>query len=76
MMDKTVLTVVRLALEVLSERALSILAMFMSFILACWLMYEPSLERLGMGTVFAFFSYLMVNIRERKHNERPEGPGA
>jgi Ca2+/Na+ antiporter len=55
---------------------LSILAMFMSFILACWLMYEPSLERLGMGTVFAFFSYLMVNIKERKQNERPEGPGA
>jgi hypothetical protein len=72
-MDKTVLTVVRLALEVLSERVLTILALFMSFILACWAMYDPTLERVGMGTAFSLFSYLMVKVKE-KTDERPERP--
>jgi small-conductance mechanosensitive channel len=66
-MDATVLTIVRLALNVLSERLLTILALVMSFALACWTMVDPMLERLGMSAFFAMFSYLLVRLKERKY---------
>jgi hypothetical protein len=65
-------TLIRLALEVLSDRLMAILSLSMSFVLACWTMYDPTLERLGMSAFFAMFSYLIVKIKE-KSDARPEG---
>jgi len=64
---------VRLALEVISERLLVILAMAANMALACWTMWGLGWERLVAMTVFAIFSYLIIKM-ERKQNERKERP--
>jgi|GEM_PF-1151423 hypothetical protein len=63
---------VRLALAVISERMLSVLALGLSFSLACWTMWDPRWERLGTMAFFSIFSYLLINIKERNTNERHE----
>ena len=63
---------VRLALAVISERMLSVLALGLSFSLACWTMWDPRCERLGTMAFFSIFSYLLINIKERNTNERHE----
>jgi RsiW-degrading membrane proteinase PrsW (M82 family) len=63
---------VRLALAVISERMLSILALGLSFSLACWTMWDPRWERLGTMAFFSIFSYLLINIKERTTNEKHE----
>lgn len=60
---------VRLALQVISDRLLTVLGLSMSFVLACWTMYFPTWERLGMAAFFALFSYLIVNVKERNRDE-------
>jgi hypothetical protein len=71
-MDGAILRFVRLALEVLSDRLLTVLGLSMSFVLACWTMKEPTLERLGMSAFFAMFSYLIVKTKERKDDARSQ----
>jgi len=64
-----VLKVVRVAMEVISMRLLTILSMAMSFGLALWTMLEPSWERMAMAAFFAVCVYLpCINI-ERLRNE-------
>jgi len=65
-------TVIRLALKVISDRLLVILALALSFSLACWTMYDPQLERLGTMAFFSIFSYLLLNTRKRETNESTE----
>lgn len=59
----------RLAMDVVTMRLLSILAMFMSFLLAAWAMYEPLWERMAMAGFFAVCIYLPCISWERKRNE-------
>jgi membrane protein YdbS with pleckstrin-like domain len=64
-----VLKVVRVAMEVISMRLLTILSMAMSFGLALWTMQEPSWERMAMAAFFAVCVFLpCINI-ERIKNE-------
>jgi hypothetical protein len=70
-----VIAFVRLALEVVMGRLLVILALFLSFGLACWVMYEPGWERLATMAFFSIFSYLVINIKERNRDEKPQGSG-
>ena len=63
------ITLVRLALAVITDRLLIILALTLSFSLSCWAMYDPRYERLGVMAFFCFFSYLVVNTKERVKNE-------
>ena len=65
-------TLIRLALKVISDRLLTILALLLVFSLSCWTMYEPQLERLGTMAFFSLFSYLLLNNRKREPNEKPE----
>jgi hypothetical protein len=60
---------IRLALKVISDRLMVILALALSFSLACWTMYEPTVERLGTMVFFCLFSYLLLNTRKREPNE-------
>jgi hypothetical protein len=60
-----VIAFVRLALNVIMGRLLVILALFLSFGLACWVMYAPGWERLATMAFFSIFSYLCINIKER-----------
>jgi hypothetical protein len=59
------IALVRLALRIISDRLLVILALALSFSLACWSMYDPIWERLATMAFFSIFSYLVINIRER-----------
>ena len=66
------IALLRLALAVLADKVLTIVALYMSFGLACWTMWWPTYERLGMSAFFALFSYLMVKTKE-KHDARSDG---
>lgn len=69
-----VIAFVRLALDVMLGRLLVILAMFLSFGLACWVMYAPNWERLATMAFFAIFSYLCINIKERIQHGKEQAP--
>lgn len=64
--------IIRLALSILSERLLAVIALLLSFGLACWSMYDPTWERLATMAFFSVFSYLLINSRKRETNEKPE----
>jgi hypothetical protein len=59
---------IRIALETLTERSLTLVAMAMTFALSCWTMYEPSYERMAMAAFFAISVFLPSVHRERKQN--------
>lgn len=64
------LKIVRMAMEVISLRLLTILSMAMSFALAVWTMLEPSYERMAMAAFFAVCVYLpCINIERGKKND-------
>lgn len=63
---------IRIALSVINDRLITILALIATFVLSLWIMREPDLIRLGAGVIFAIFSYLLVRNKEKKDggNER------
>jgi len=63
------LKIVRMALEIISMRLLTILSMVMSFLLAVWTMFEPSWERMATSAFFAVCVYLPCISFERIKNE-------
>jgi hypothetical protein len=63
------LKIVRMAMEIISMRLLTILSMAMSFALAVWTMFEPSWERMAMAAFFAVCVYLPCISMERVKNE-------
>ena len=70
MSEGMILRIVRMAMEVLSMRLLTILSMAMSFALAVWTMFEPSWERMAMAAFFAVCVYLpCINIERGKKND-------
>jgi len=64
-----ILKIVRMAMEIISMRLLTILSMAMSFALAVWTMLEPSWERMAMAAFFAVCVYLPCISMERVKNE-------
>jgi len=66
------IALVRIALNVITDRLLVILALGLSFSLACWTMYFPTWERMGTMAFFSIFSYLVINIKERNQHEGHE----
>ena len=64
--------VIRLALSVLTDRLLIILAQGLAFGLAIWVMWYPDPLRLGTMTVFVIFAYLLLRIKESKHEVTQE----
>jgi protein-S-isoprenylcysteine O-methyltransferase Ste14 len=68
--QKESIRMVRIALEIVSMRLLTILAMGMSFLLACWAMWIPSWERMAMAGFFAVCVFLpCISWEWRKSNE-------
>ena len=63
------LKVVNLALKVLSERLLTLLALLTSFALGCWTMWGPEWERVVTLAIFVLFAYLLVYSKERTRHE-------
>lgn len=65
--------VLRLALSVLSDKVLVVLAMSMTFGLACWSMWGPSVERVVTLAIFCVLAYLLTRARKEKQREDDEG---
>jgi hypothetical protein len=59
-------TLVTIALRVISNRLITILALLTSFGLGCWTMWDPKWERVTTLAIFVLFSYLLVKVEERK----------
>jgi len=60
---------VRLALAVITDRLITILALVASSIMCGWTMWNPMWERVVTLAIFVVFSYLVVNTKERNKNE-------
>ena len=66
-MDATV--IIRLALEVISNRLITILALLTSCGLACWVMWGPDWERVTTLAIYVIFSHLTVRTKEKRNEE-------
>jgi hypothetical protein len=69
-MDAT--SIIRLALVVISDRLITILALLTSFGLGCWTMWGLGWERVTTLAIYVIFSYLLVRIKERKNGNSTE----
>jgi len=67
------ITLIRLALVVISDRLITILALLASSIMCGWTMWNPMWERVVTLAIFVVFSYLVVNTKERNKDEKPKG---
>lgn len=72
-MDDSILKVIRLALEVITGRLITILGLSMSCGLACWTMWEPIWERVTTLLIFVIFTYLVVRTKEKPRELHSEG---
>ena len=66
MTEAAAIAVIRLALRALAERILSMMALAMTFGLACWAMYDPNYQRNGMAAFFAVAVFLPCVWRDRR----------
>jgi hypothetical protein len=64
-MDAT--AIIRLALEVISNRLITILALLTSCGLACWVMWGPDWERVTTLAIYVIFSHLTVRTKEKSN---------
>ena len=64
--DASVLRVLRVALGVITDRLLSILALAMTFGLSAWTMNDPTWERMAMAAFFATFVFIPALLHDRK----------
>jgi len=69
MVDGAAIRIINVAMDILSHKALTFLALLFSFVLACWAMVAPTWERMAMAGFFAVFVYLPCMIVERKSHE-------
>lgn len=82
-MDVSVIALVRMALAVVTARLLTLMGLWMTFGLAAWAMYAPSMERLYIAGGFAVLVYIpsltketrgpkKEPARERSQQQEPE----
>lgn len=71
-MDAAILKTLRLALAVISDRLISILALLTSFGLGCWVMWGLGWERVTTLAIYTFFAYLLVRTKEHKNAVHPQ----
>ena len=63
------IALVRLALNVITDRLITILALIASSVMCGWTMWNPMWERVTTLAIFVVFCYLIVNVKERTKNE-------
>ena len=71
-MDAT--QIIRLALGVITDRLITILALLTSCGLACYTLLVGGWERVATLAIFTFFAYLTVSSKETRHESREEAP--
>jgi hypothetical protein len=74
-MNEVVLQFVRLALQILSDRLLTIIVLVLCFTLAWYTVTHPDLIRLGTTMLFSVFSYLLIKNKEGKQDGIPRQEG-
>ena len=65
-------SIIRLALEVISDRLITILALLTSCGLGCWTMWGPTWERVATLAIYVVFSYLTVRAKEQTNGTNPQ----
>jgi len=65
-------SIIRLALEVISDRLITILALLTSCGLGCWTMWGPTWERVATLAIYVVFSYLTVRAKEQSNGTNPQ----
>ena len=65
-MDASVIALVRMALAVVTARLLTLMGLWMTFGLAAWAMYAPSMERLYIAVGFAVLVYIPSLTKETR----------
>ena len=74
-MNEVVLQFVRLALEILSDRILTIIVLVLCFALAWYTVTNPDIIRLGTTMLFSIFSYLLIKNKEGRQDGIPRQEG-
>jgi len=69
-MDAT--AIIRLALVVISDRLITILALLTSFGLGCWTMWGMGWERVTTLAIYVIFSYLTVRTKEKSNAQQSQ----
>jgi hypothetical protein len=69
-MDVT--AVLRLALEVISDRLITILALLTSCGLTCYTLWAGNWERVVTLAIYVVFAYATVTIKEKRNGTNPE----
>jgi uncharacterized membrane protein len=73
-MEQKVAALLRLALGVITDRLLTIVALCMTFALATWIMNNPDWLRLCAFAVFCVCVFLPVLYKERNHEPTVQKP--
>jgi len=63
---------IRIAISVVSERLITILALTMCCGLSCWVMWQPQWDRVVTLGIFTVFSYCVIRNMEPKKYEDPQ----
>jgi hypothetical protein len=71
-MDASILKTIRLALEVISDRLITILTLVMGCSLACWAMWGPSWERVVTLVIFTIFGYALGRAKEKPNDSKDQ----
>ena len=66
------LKAVRISLKLVVARVLTLLAISMTFALACWTMWGPTYERLAALLIFAITVFMPSLMKETKHDDDHE----
>ena len=69
-MDAT--QVIRIALQVISDRLITILALISASIMCGWVMWGQGWERVSALAIFTVFAYLVVKAKEAKNGSDSE----
>ena len=64
---------IKLALTVVTDRLITILALLTSCGLGCWTMWNPTWERVATLGIYVVFCYLTIVAKEHR-NEEPSPP--
>lgn len=65
-------SLLRLALEVISDRLITILGLSMSFALACYTLWAGDWTRVATFSIFIMFTYLVVTNKERSNAKQQQ----
>lgn len=67
------LTILRVAISVLTERLITLLALLMTFGLSCWATAYPTWERIAMAAFFCVAVFLPSLKKEKVSETKTDG---